>query len=1353
MADEGYDRDFPGNPNPSPKAPASRPTPAAPVAESTGGGGQAAAPAAPAPAARPKARYQVVDAPTGYEIYADMAEESSEHIGTAKIPEAAEVLKASGAYYNETAKLWEDVPEDVVRSLQSGKMGLPEYVFARYKQGEVGALRSALGAKIVNGEMSVEEAMARGNEALLKAQVSSEPELAFNGGFKKFAIEAMQSPRKLVRYALGAVAENLPNVRDAILADLKGQVKGAAAGAGAAVAGLATGPVAPATASAALAGGALIGGEWQSWKFFVDTNMGETAIGMAEKGFDAKTIQKWAPLAGVIKGTMDKASFGLLTAPAKQTFVAKVLNLPVVKRAIASAYVQYAASIGAEATTEAAQTYVDQVVNNMAATAINRPDLFADPEKSKDELLDSAFQALFSAAAVGGAASVAGKAMASAASAGERKTQAKTAAKLEEYRKAAPVAESPASKAEAPVPVSAPAAEAAATPGVTPAAQALDTAEAQPESPEAAKAAVDAVSQEAEKAPAKSDVPLAQRVRDIERKSEITRIQAELKDVDAQIAELSVDRDARIANKQTTAHLDSQVDALVKQGENLRAQLAYQEQGLAGMPGAEEAVDRRADVTLSAATLEDIVEAGFKEGSKESKTRARKLLAIAQEQGLNRADVNKILKNKVLGTMGAREFETYTEDFQARAEQAAVRKGKEKELRDTIKERRIKKADYIRKFLELPKVSEMTDEQVQQYIDAVKGYDEGSTVLSDKRAKVHATTEGPMKGVKTVEDVVKRAAEILGKPAETVLTPEALKVGELDVFKGDEVLKDRGPVIGLLVRIMKGGQEQAAAWYQAIHEQEVSLFAKALSSRRKLMGAGERVADWFAPQQKALMAYMEEQNPEKRAALREDLTREEAAYADFLADFFQQAEDYLIKVQGLKSRYSGSYVPHFRRSLAEMVRDLPDTGVKKFFKELAQRYSVVTDNIIPETRKDQALGLLKSFKNALQRTGDLEPSKNVHRAFDKYAQMFYTKVALDSTVSTADTVILAVRTADKTEEHAATKAIAAFAKEYLNAKKGNAAWAIKQGGIIEAFFRASQSLAALWYIAGHVNLQIASQAGELATGYLAVGARKLALAKARRLTAHGRDILKKYAGFVGEGPVTQFLEPGKPLLDRLDVLLYGSFVYGRARTMGDILLGNMTEEEYKSGEISQQRLAEIKLAAARWVDIRGMKGVRGSSVLGATVTQFKGWAIPPAITIGKDLKAWAGRVFHPGNPEYKLTLEQWQDFYRLATLSIIAGYLAARDSDDDDDDSMRAQLKRRTLRELATPWQAVQTIATMGTAATLGVGPALVGKLATDLIVLGKILADEEKDSEDVKRQLVRMSPSAIKQFIPKEER
>src|SRR3990167_7338113 len=206
----------------------------------------------------------------------------------------------------------------------------------------------------------------------------------------------------------------------------------------------------------------------------------------------------------------------------------------------------------------------------------------------------------------------------------------------------------------------------------------------------------------------------------------------------------------------------------------------------------------------------------------------------------------------------------------------------------------------------------------------------------------------------------------------------------------------------------------------------------------------------------------------------------------------------------------------------------------------------------------------------------------------------------------------------------ANEALATFIKQYLNAKKGQAAvTGIRQGGKIDAAIRLLSNFLSLKFITFNIPLQIAAVVGETAAKVPVLGARGLALANTRRLLPQGRAILKKYTYFTGESVLSEVLQPGRNIEENIGSVMYGLFQWNRVHTFQDLILGNMTAEEYKAGAISDERLAQIKVAAGRWLDLPWAKSVLGSTSAGAAVTKFRGWAIPIFTSTAEDALALA----------------------------------------------------------------------------------------------------------------------------------
>src|SRR3990167_5548561 len=414
MADpEGLTRTFPDDLNAPPRAPKPRAVPV-PAAEDqgTGGGGSAQAVAERPEIAgrRTKATFSIVgDVDDSLEGYMGTDEEPSFNMGRVLASDAPEMLNASSAIYNPGMRTWENVPEELFKSLLKGELGIAKNTIAKWNAGEVCFVQNGLGLALLNGSMSLAEVDARSNEETLKVQLGQQPALAWRGLGKmaadiirhpletqalvnKFILDATLHPLdtieaeakfvgEAVRFIVGESAEQGPNLREAAKASAAGAVKGAAAGAVAAMA-------IPVAGVAAVPLVAEIGAMQGALTYFVMNETGSTAIEMRRKGYDLATIRKMAPVAGTIKGVFEMASFGVMTAPFKTAFVKKVLASKEINGILTSAAGVYAKTIGAELGTEELQLLVDITTNNLAAAVENKPELAIDWRTGVDQAVD-----------------------------------------------------------------------------------------------------------------------------------------------------------------------------------------------------------------------------------------------------------------------------------------------------------------------------------------------------------------------------------------------------------------------------------------------------------------------------------------------------------------------------------------------------------------------------------------------------------------------------------------------------------------------------------------------------------------------------------------------------------------------------------------------------------------------------------------------------------------------------------------------------------------------------------------------------------------------------------------------------
>lgn len=1352
---------FGGSPNPGAKAPEARSAPRSAAPEPSSGGG-ISAPSVGAgvgmevsSAAKDAPIFRIYSNPDGgRDVYMLTPDLESTKLGAVNSSndDAEKVLSVAGTF-NDGAGTW-DVPEDVAQSLMKGRLGFTDNIIAKFKAGEANMARNAIGAAYLAGTMTREDAVARGHEELLKVQVGEQPQLAWNGmgAFAENVIKAFKNPIKALRFASGEMAEQVPVLIGSLEAAARGGAKGVVAGGAAAVAGLATGPVGLAAAAPVVTAGAEVGAAFETWKFMSDTEAGSTAMDMLDQGFDDKTVRELAPLAGVVKGTLENVSFNVMTAPFKRGFVLNVLGKDSVKAALAKWYVSYAETIGTEVTTEMAQTRVDQLTQNYAAQVEAKPELLLNPAKAKDQLWETFVKTAAATMLMG------------APGAG---VDLILGAKPEEGAKVqtAPVTEtpstiSPSSVVPAPEP-STPSPQQAHVESViqsfekggASAEEVISAVESETAGPTLAEEL--GVKPEAAK---KTKPSLEQRQAEVAQQARITALNEDLKGTQDLIAVLepAVAR-AEKAGQPATA-LKNEIDRLRTRETGILQDL----QDTRTLPVAE-AVARQEQLSLKAATLEDIVAAGFKEGRQATKQRAAQVLEVAKAAGLTQGDIKTLLKNKNLGLMGDREFQNWLDtgkmgdngkhipSFRRQVADLAEKKSARSELAVALKEMDLKRESRLREINDIPPTRKMTTEQLRDYAKLVKTFEKGDEFLTAKRAEQLKGTE--FEGAVTMREVQTRAAELLGKPLEAL---QSRAIGWWDRqwlhFQPDTQLAAVHPIFDFMVRAKKDARREALAGVIAFREANHKLAAAAIASRSK-MSLGERIKSWFVPQQKAVAAYIEAQTPALRAKLAKSLTPEELAWAHGWIDFATQAYTYLVQQAAIEgSRYEGAYIPHVRRPLREMLLGIKDTGVKGFLTELKSRFDQAGESVTAMDERGQPLAFDKFLTNTLHRSGEMAPSLNLVPVFDHYAESIFKKKALDRMVPAVDTLVLAYKNADRSiASEEINKIVSSFTKDFLNAAKGNAPWAVPHGGVIEGIVRFGQNMASLAYINLNFALQAASPVGASMVELPVLGHKGLALAKTRRLTAQGRKILAANHAFIGESLAEHIFDPGKSIVEQTGAVANGMWSVIHNEVMSDLLLGSMTDEEFASGKISEARLTDIEVKAGRWIDIRGSKSVRGSSVLGAGWTQFKGWMIPPIRSTAEDAIALAKMLSDPANKSKRISAQQaWEIAYMAEMYTV--GYLAKQSlgEDDPEDQSFAARFRRYLSGELLSHVNALN----IASFASGGAGAAWLGRFGYNLLLLAHLWEDEEGKNADKRARgakgLRKLTP--ILNRIPQEE-
>lgn len=1339
-----------------------------------------------------------------HKIFNTTSDGEDHEIGTTNNPEVSKILDAI-VKKNEFTGAWRGVPKETALSLKSDELGLAEYVHAMYDAGKAGTAEGMIGWQAMSGKMTDAEALDKANPELLKMQVKS--------AFKPWSDGRLASMASAFPWALGVAAKALPSMvegvgRGAELAPTValGTTMMAAAGGPAGLVALATpaglGSVIGASTSAGM------------FDFTSRVTAGSIYLDLQRQGIDPKIAKRMAPMAGILAGTLEVVGFKYFTAAAKRTFLAKVMGNTAVKKVMANWASNYLKETGAEAGVESAQQLVEEYTKNFARMADNKPELLMS-QKDIAKAAGMAGLEAFVAFGVLKAPMAGIEGLASKTGEGKGKTAAAAAplSEAEKTASASVIPAAPASASasaleqslvadspevaqamaelngeldptapDASVSYAEMGKELAGDENVAAAVSAKIEALRMEQSDILAEESNTPVEQqrvaaiqdeinllgemqgqmapvqfeefgfaEDERAvqtdalgqPLVSEKPISGAKKRIEAavaKARIAKLDSDLAETLAATKELTAARDRLLKAEKPTRMLDAKLADLQEQMFKLDEQKRALQTG-------EVAPEKGGALEMKPATLDSVMKIAFKEGRKDVMVKRAGLInQIAEQHGLSDGDVKKLIKNRNLGIMSDLDFKKYVDALGPKAAELAKRKQALIELAAARDEKQLLKEQNLRKIHGLPPVAKMTTAQIHEYVALIEKAETGEEYWTPKRFEALKNTIWA--GAESVQDVLAKAAKLFG------ITPDelkAVKVSEFDRFRYDTALARRNSFYDFMVHQIKEAQIKHGEGYLAWRGRIGELAKTALASRRKLMGVSGKIADWLAPQQAEVMAYMEAETPEAKGAAAALLTPEELELATNLTSFYSFAREYLITNNDLEStRFAGKYMFHARKPMLEVLRNVKETGIAEAWRQIRGSYQLNEANFqITDKSTGQSVGLSKFMRQTLFRSGEMAPSRNVVRATDIYMRQFFNKTALDEAVPTIETVAMALAAFDKTDEGKVMgKALEEEVRRYLNAKKGQAVAAgVVQGGILDGVIRGLTTLMSLKGIALNMAIQVASPVGETMAKIPAVGVSGLAKARYRMVTKQGRAILSKYKYFTGEGVIEEIMHPGQTFGDRMGSMAYLVFKWSRVNTMKEILMANMTDAEFAAGEIDNKRLADIKVKMGRWLDLGGAKSVMGSTSIGAAGTQFKGWAVP-IFSSSADL---AHSLYKQVAKGEKLTDEQTLELRRSLEATAIAMTVAyVIGHADDQDDSQVGRVLAKVRREIFTLMQGMNPFM------FLAAPPA--AKWLFDFASNMTLLVQLEKSKttgeltgwRGLKRQ---MTPVALKQFMSKETR
>lgn len=718
--------------------------------------------------------------------------------------------------------------------------------------------------------------------------------------------------------------------------------------------------------------------------------------------------------------------------------------------------------------------------------------------------------------------------------------------------------------------------------------------------------------------------------------------------------------------------------------------------------------------------------------------RTAKIRNIRDYFGLSDADLKKIGKRNVR-LMTDYEFYQYKIDIERKALQLAEKRQKMNEIIQKIEERELKKTENLQKAMELPSLQKMTLEQLQEFDKALEGYQMRDEFLPARQIQTLDNTE-ELKGAKTTREIRQSLAkkmnlseaELKDVPRETMirLTPDAHLAGKHPFYK---------------MMINEYYQHELQSEKNVLEKKRElnDLVIAARKSRKR------KVSDRLIPQDKLVFEYLDSPKDVKDK-LRPTMTNEELQLAHWLQSEFIRMRDTLI-AKGTLEKYRENYIIHTARSFLEAVKD---GGIRKAFKEVfdAQKVNQAKFDIVDDT--GQILAFEKFFGNAMRRTGNVEPTKNVAKAYLQYLGAFENKMAIDAITPKLMAYTHAFTPSEMTDRGLVKdNRLNTLVKEWLNNKRGRRYKSplLKQGSKQDSIVRGLNSLISMVDLGLSIPVGVASRVGENMSNWIALGTKQTAKGKLRRIklqtSKEGRKVIKSVQDFVGENPMIELVtDASKNISDKAIGTMFSLFQQATYTANLDYLLGSLSDTEYKQLKEGKrpERLNEIFVEMGKYRAIDKMSSILGSTTEGKILTKYKTWAVPHLLSTASNLKVISQTIKNEGTKK-AFKSKEFGELTRGTLLTAGLGLMLYMIMSDDNDDSFLGKLKQKIARESMTSLSALDPNMWAST-------PRLwqfTADLSSALTMIAKLERYKTKDGlkgvEKLKRTLI---PSVMRSFF-----
>jgi len=735
---------------------------------------------------------------------------------------------------------------------------------------------------------------------------------------------------------------------------------------------------------------------------------------------------------------------------------------------------------------------------------------------------------------------------------------------------------------------------------------------------------------------------------------------------------------------------------------------------------------------------------------KDFRDRKNKVRFAKEFFGLSDSQFRKIGGNTPVQYLTEEQFNNFMKRIEGAAANESERSFYIKTIYKTIKEKELRKWQNLQKAWKMPTIENMTIDQLKEFSAAMDSAKAKDTFLTQRQIETVDNTE--LKGIKTLNEAKERLAERMGVPVEQVSN---LSAGELDRFRYDTALAEQNVFYQILVDDTNREFLLGETRFLEDKKQINKLIRAARKSRPRSVG------DYFVPTDTRIFEYLESENKAEKA---KDMTEAELKAAEYIRERYEEVRNYLLEKKML-DKFRENYITHVRKTFLETWKD---SGFLKAIKGVFDEYQEqeATFNIL-DGDTGEILPMEKFFQFSLARTGGIDPTQNVARAFLAYMQTFEKKRAFDAIIPKMEIYTDALMAEKRTKGGLLfDRSLKNLVREWINNKKGrrnSLGGIVRQGGKLDLALRFGNTFVTLRDLGFSIPTGLASHLGEQAMNFVQMGAKMFAKGSLRMATPKGRAMLKKYQNFTGENPWSHLVEAADHAGDVVSKSMFVLFRNSQWLANQQYLLGSLTEAEWKAGELSKERLAVLKREMGRWRVVEGAESVYGSTSVGKVGSKYKGWAVPI-------LRTTADNIVKVAKNKKLLRSKEGQELIRsslVIAVALLAGMALIGDEDKrEKDKTLLEKIRDKAIRDALSSLQIFDMSFWLGT-------PRLADYLYDFAVAIKQVVVIEEYDGEKVIGERYKtskkgeyekgdfkgvnaikrsMTPTAVKQFIPPSE-